>query len=365
MFVLPLPFTYLGAMAIWLVVLFGLFYGLLRYRQSCRKHARHMLLANAGLSVAMLLAAVTAGELGFACFADFSDTFNITNVSKRWLVLHIDSEWNNAQVRDRNPLNKFVGPGQKRIIFVGDSFTAGHGIKNIDNRFTDLIATWLEEKRPGKYVVSNYAEPGLEASMVEGKIKALFKEHYDVNMVVYVYNLNDIEGYAPKTQEELQQINTAEPQNFLLRDTYLLNWLYFRYVQFKFAKGTDYFKSLAQAYEGEPWTGAPDKPGLRAKLTQLRRECAENNVDFRMVIFPFVQSLGKDDPFRNARAKIVDFCKGEKVPVLDLQPILNEHAGEKLEVSRFDAHPNERAHAIAAEAIEKDLLSDLVAPAHP
>ena len=26
---------------------------------------------------------------------------------------------------------------------------------------------------------------------------------------------------------------------------------------------------------------------------------------------------------------------------------------EKLEVSRFDAHPNERAHAIAAEAIEK------------
>jgi lysophospholipase L1-like esterase len=359
MFILPLPFDYLGAMAIWLVVLFGLFYGLLRYRQSCRRKGRRMWLANAGLSVAMLLAAVTAGELGFACFADFSDTFNITNVSKRWLVLHIDSEWNNAQVRDRNPLNKFVGPGQKRIIFVGDSFTAGHGIKNIDDRFTDRIAAWLEEKRPGKYIVSNYAEPGLEASMVEGKIKALFKEHYDVNMVVYVYNLNDIEGYAPKTMEQLQQINTAEPQNFLLRDTYLLNWLYFRYVQFKFAKGTNYFESLAQAYNGEPWNG------LRAKLAQLRRECAENNVDFRMVIFPFVQSLGKDDIFRDARAKIVGFCKSEKVPMLDLQPILNEHTGEKLEVSRFDAHPNERAHAIAAEAIEKYLLSDLVAPAHP
>ena len=48
--------------------------------------------------------------------------------------------------------------------------------------------------------------------------------------------------------------------------------------------------------------------------------------------------------------------------MLDLQPIFSEHTGEKLEVSRFDAHPNERAHAIAAEAIEKDLFSDLVAP---
>ena len=174
-----------------------------------------MWLANAGLSLAMLLAAVTAGELGFACFADFSDTFNITNVSKRWLVLHIDSEWNNEGYRDRNPLNNSFRPGQKRIIFVGDSFTAGHGIKNIDDRFTDRIAKWLEEKKPGKYVVANYSSPGLETSQIEANIKALFKKQYDVNMVVYVYNLNDIEGYAPKTMEQLQQINTAEPQNFL------------------------------------------------------------------------------------------------------------------------------------------------------
>lgn len=359
MFVLPLPYGYLGAMAIWVIVLFAMFYGLLRYRQRCRRNSQRMWPANAGLSLAMLLAVITAAELGFACFADFSDTFNITNVSKRWLVLHIDSEWNNAGVRDRNPLTKFVPPGQKRIVFVGDSFTAGHGIKNIDDRFTDRIAAWLDTKRPGKYAVANYAEPGLEASMIEGKIKALFKEHYDVSMIVYVYNLNDIEGYAPDTQKYLLQINTAEPHNPLLRDTYLLNWLYFRYVQFKYAKGTSYYASLAEAYRSEPWKG------LRDKLAQLCRECAEQKVDFRMVIFPFVQNLGGEDAFRDARSQIVAFCKSQNVPVLDLQPILREHAGENLTVSRFDAHPNERAHAIAAEAIEKDLLSDLVKPSSP
>jgi len=51
--------------------------------------------------------------------------------------------------------------------------------------------------------------------------------------------------------------------------------------------------------------------------------------------------------------------------VLDLEPVLRAHASENLMVSRFDGHPNERAHAIAAEAIEKDLLSELVHPTQP
>ena len=151
---------YLLAMSAWIVTLVAAFYGLLRYRQSCRQKSRRLWPANAGLSLLMLLAAITASELGFACFADFSDTFNITNVSKRWLSIHIDNERNNEGFRDRNPFMKYVSPGQKRIVFLGDSFTAGHGIKKIDDRFTDRIAAWLEEKQPGKYVVANLGEPG-------------------------------------------------------------------------------------------------------------------------------------------------------------------------------------------------------------
>jgi lysophospholipase L1-like esterase len=351
---------YLLSMSVWVIALFAAFYGLLRYRQSCRQKSRRLWPANAGLSLLMLLAAITAGELGFACFADFSDTFNITNVSKRWLAIHIDNERNNEGFRDRNPFQKYVSPGQKRIVFLGDSFTAGHGIKNIDDRFTDRIAAWLEEKRPGKYVVANLGEPGYEVSMIEGLAKALlFKQHDDVSMIVYIYNINDIEGYDPRTQESLGQIYTAEPRNLLFRDTYLLNFLYFRYVQFRYAKGTSYYASLAESYRTTPWEG------LRAKLSQLHRDCVEAHVDFRMVLFPFMQNLGPDYPFREADAKLVAFCKSEKIPVLDLEPVFREHANESLTVSRFDAHPNEQAHAIAADAIEKGLLSDLVSPGHP
>src|SRR5579863_2930126 len=121
-------------MGVWIVILAAAFYGLLRLRQTARRQPRRIWMwsANLGLSLAMLVAVVTAAELGFACFADFSDTFNISNVSKRWLVLHIDNEQNEAGFRDREAFTKFVSPGQKRIVFLGDSFTAGHGIKRID-----------------------------------------------------------------------------------------------------------------------------------------------------------------------------------------------------------------------------------------
>jgi hypothetical protein len=55
-------------------------------------------------------------------------------------------------------------------------------------------------------------------------------------------------------------------------------------------------------------------------------------------------------------AKVVAFCKSEQVPVLDLDPVLTPHVDEGLTVNRFDAHPNERAHALAAEAIRNELL---------
>ncbi len=360
MLVLYLSDGYLIGMAVWLVILAALFFGVLWGRRRQRARGRGLFLTNLGLSLCMLLGVVTAGELAFACFADFSDTFNITNVSKRWLALHIDHERNNEGNRDHEPFTKYVPAGKKRIIFLGDSFTIGHGIKRMDDRFSNRVAEWLNEKAPGQYVVANVGDPGLETSQIESLAAGvMLKMQADVSMFIYVYNLNDIEGYMDLAgQKPLEGIYTAGPQFFLFRDTYLLNWLYFRFRQFQ-GRNNRYFDKLAASYQTEAWDG------LRAKLAQLDRECKQQHVELRMVIFPFLHDLKGPDAFHEARARLADFCKSEKIPLLDLDPIFRQHAGENLMVSRFNAHPNERAHAIAAEAMEQDLLSDLVRPAKP
>ena len=76
--------------------------------------------------------------------------------------------------------------------------------------------------------------------------------------------------------------------------------------------------------------------------------------------FPFLL-LGPNYPFAAARQKIVDpLPRRQKIPVLDLAPVLEPHLAEGLVVNGFDAHPNERAHQLAAEAMERELLPDLM-----
>ncbi len=360
MLVLYLSREYLIGMAIWIVALAVLIATLLRVRRRSHQAPGRMRAVNAGLSLAMLLAAITAGELAFACFADFSDTFSVSNVSKRWMAVHITGEENKDGFRDRNELTTFVPNGKQRIIFLGDSFTAGHGIRRMEDRFTDQVAARFEREQPGKFMVANMARPAYDALMIAKLVQdEVLQKHYDVACCVYVYNLNDVDTFDPHTAAALQTIQNSEPSFFLVRDTYLLNWLYLRSVAFRSQGAESYYENLRRSYESEPWAQ------VRRLLQGLHQRCVEQKVDFRMVIFPFVREVGENYPFRDAHARIVEFCKSEKIPVLDLEPVFRRHAGENLVVSRFDAHPNERAHAIAAEAIEHDLLADFFQPARP
>jgi hypothetical protein len=70
--------------------------------------------------------------------------------------------------------------------------------------------------------------------------------------------------------------------------------------------------------------------------------------------------LGSGYPFLNAHRQIVAWCDAAGVEVLDLEPVFRERAGDDLTVNRFDAHPNEKAHRIAADAICDHLLADLL-----
>jgi len=109
--------------------------------------------------------------------------------------------------------------------------------------------------------------------------------------------------------------------------------------------------------EGEPWQL------MKQKLLDVKDLCRRHESDFRVVVFPFLHNLGPEYPFRHAHRLIDDFCRRADIPVLDLEPVLAAHVRDGLMVSRFDAHPNERAQALVAEAILRDLLADLISQA--
>jgi lysophospholipase L1-like esterase len=327
---------------------------LLKLRRRWGKTAlRRVKWANAGLSLWMFLAALTAVELFFAIVYDQSDSFNMSNVSKHWFARHVRK--NEEGFRDSRPFPKRIPDGMRRVCFIGDSFTFGHGIKDVADRFSDRVGARLEAARPGTFLVSNVGEAGIDVRLATNIVKEAVGHGYQIDVVVYTICLNDIEGYDPNMSDHSQRLGLHAPKFFLFRDTYFLNMLYFRIQQANLPLVRNYYSELAESYRSDPW----DR--MCRKLDELWEICKEQKIDLRIAIFPFLHNLGPEYPFDAAHERIAEYCRKTGVLCLDLKPALLPHIGEGLTVNRFDAHPNERAHALAAEAIEQGLLADLFA----
>ncbi|MSR56116.1 MAG: SGNH/GDSL hydrolase family protein [Planctomycetaceae bacterium] len=353
-FLAGLSLTYLGCVAVWIVAGIAALWGLLSMRHKARRRPVRTRWINAGLSLWFLLAGLTVVELYFAFLYDQSDSFNMTNVSKRWFKRHVQT--NADGWRDVHPLSKTGPQGVHRLWFTGDSFTFGHGIKNPADRFSDRVAVALEAQQPGRFAVSNVAEAGINIAQVDNIMRVHLKAGYRFDTLVYVICLNDIEPYVDETGERYKQLGRHAPQFFLFRESYFFNLLWYRFKLAAQPEARNYFSDLADAYHGKP---------LRQflnTLDDLQRLCRANDVDLRVAIFPFLHNLGPDYPFAAAHREIAEHCRRKKIRVLDLAPVLEPHLAEGLTVNRFDAHPNERAHQLAADAIIGKLLEDLVEP---
>lgn len=346
--------SWLAGMAVWLPALGIALPVALKLRAQRRRRQQSPGLLNFTLAVWAFAAGLTVIECYFALWYDATDSFNLSNVSQKWLARH---DRRNAQgFRDAQPFHCELPAGRKRVVFLGDSFTFGYGVKDAADRFSDRVGAALNRIEPGTWVTANLALPGLEAhDMVNQLRTAIIKPGCRADVVVYTVCLNDVLSYHEGDREEYDRLNSFKPRFFLFRDTYFFNLLYIRVQMLRHTELRDYYATLREHYEGPAWER------MKRSLDDLRELCAESKIDLRVAIFPFLHNLGPEYPFASAHQTLADYFRSQGVPVLDLRPVLEPHVAAGLTVSRFDAHPNERAHQLAADAMMKELLSDLSA----
>ncbi len=345
-----LPLEYLLGMGAWLAALGIAAWMLLRWRQSRRRAKRSLRGPHVGLAVWMVLVALTAPELLCALFYDATDSFSQTNVSRRWFERHVNP--NRAGYRDDRELPQSRLSHRKYVAFAGDSFTFGHGVRNVGDRFSDRVGRELKNEN---VVAFNVALPGVDIRQLVNALLLDFDQNsVPIDVLVYTFVPNDIEYLDERTAAFYQQRAGRDPAFFLWKNTYFYNLLYHRVMNWMGSKSNDYYGYLTASYEdGEPWDQ------FATKLKQLDGWCLARKAKLQVVIFPFLTSLGEHDRFLPAYAKMREHCREHNIPCVDLTPIMTAHQREGLVVSRFDAHPNERAHALAAEAIApavRDLL---------
>lgn len=274
---------------------------------------------------------------------DQSDSFGVTRVSNRWFNRYY--HFNNLDIRDNIEYINKKG-AQPRFTFSGDSFTTGHGIKNVDNRFGNII----RKTKNNEWEIHLFAKNGLETRGEFETLKNAVNLGYEVDNVVLVYCLNDISDLVPnwkKTLHEMYQEN--KKQGFLLKHSFFINTIYYRLKMGSNPKFSNYYNFVSGAYNSTLWNFQKNR------IEMINNYVKDRGGAFHVIIFPFLHSIKTGYPYEGIHNKLGKFFQEKNIPYLDLLGTFKKHLNENLSVNKFDAHPNEFSHSLAA----KDILNFL------
>ncbi len=293
----------------------------------------------------MLSLILLGAETWFRYLRDTTDSFGNTVACERWYERHF--HLNDGGFRDDVEYRTKIGAGRRRLTILGDSFAAGHGISDVGDRFANLI----RRDRPGLEVHA-LAVPGSETGAHIQILLGAMRSGYEVDTVVLAYCLNDISDLIPGLGEEyMEAVRGMADKSPFLRHSYFLDFVDSRIRIQRFPIMRNYFGYVRDAYQGPIWVKQENR------LTALRRLVEQRGGRFGLLVFPFFDRLDPY-PLLEAHQALRVFAAREKIPCLDLLPTYLAHRDEDLVVNAFDAHPNERAHAIAATEILR-FLRDL------
>jgi hypothetical protein len=311
--------------------------GLRRRGQSARWY--EVVAGNALLLFALVGLLCFGGEFYYRFFYDTTDSFAYSKVTLRWFERYWVRNQNGLRDNIHYPLEK--QPGRRRVTFIGDSFTAGHGIKSVEDRFANL----LRRENPG-WEVHAMAMPGYDTGAELRLLEQLLERGYELDLVVLVYCLNDLSDIVPRQQEALRQIGMqSRNRPWLVRTSYFFDVLSYRLSLRRNPNMLGYYELLQEAYRGPLWQTQ------KCRLLALRDLVGNHGGRFAVVTFPFFHTLGPNYAYESEHQQLQAFWAESGTPHLDLLPIYRPFETEQLIVSPFDAHPNEKAHALAASAI--------------
>ncbi|MCA9037775.1 MAG: hypothetical protein KDA91_21740 [Planctomycetaceae bacterium] len=304
---------------------------------------RNLLLGN--FVVFMFLSSIVlfSGEIYYRFFVDTTDSFSLSKVSARWFSRHFVR--NMAGFRDSVHYLPETTPGQRRVSFLGDSFTAGQGITDVDQRFANL----LRKMRPGDEV-HVLADCGWDTQKELDLVRFLPQSGYQTDVVVLVYCLNDVSDLMDTWQEELARVYQARP-GLIVSSSYLLDTLRSRWVMWQHPKLQKYYQSVTGIYtaESEEWRRQ------QRRLDGIREAVEDSGGRLLVVTFPFVHCLGNYE-FQNAHDLVGEYWKDSGVDHLDLLPVFQseweKNPTAEWTVNSRDAHPGIYAHQVAAREID-------------
>ncbi len=275
-----------------------------------------------------------------------TDGYGFTAMNYWWYQNFYYPYKNSLGYRDYEP--KPDAPGLTRIAIVGDSFTAGHGISNIDDTFPQV----LEKELGDNYDVNTVAQSGWDTDAEVGYLGA----YYDnikprlPQVVVLSYYLNDVDyilfrdpATNPNSVFAFQDLNT--PVGWFVLNFFVPNYIYYNIAQFTSPqKNTNFTDILIRAHlDDKVWN---EQQGNLQKFYQWT---IDHNAKLIILLWPQLAAIKESQP---ALQRVRDFFKDKpNVQIADISTVLEGKPTLDLLVNRFDSHPSIEANKLAADML--------------
>lgn len=254
-----------------------------------------------------------------------------------------------------------------RIIFLGDSYTFGWGLKD-EETYPQKICNELSKTMTNniQFECLNFAIPGnniFNSYHIFMNIALKFKP----DIVIFGQNINDVECNMLQYDSIKKQICMNEriadlfdgaPYNFKFEDDVLGFSYFYRLISFlifsqRNTKETiEYYKEL---YTEKNW----DFFNININsLIKLKIACELEDIYFLVLLFPIFYNLKDDYPFKNIHFFLREIYIKNNVSFIDFYEHFKDIDDYKLWVHPQDKHPNSLATSIISAKTVEFLLKN-------
>lgn len=308
------------------------YYGVIKNDKSNKIVAN---IATLGIMVVWLVGLL---EITFM-FISQSHEGDLSKASQIWFAKY----WRPITAEGYRDFPKTNAEKKKKVLVLGDSFAAGHGLENTEDRFSDQ----LEQKLGAdKYAVYNL---GVSGSDTRDEFQRLQKFPVKPEVLVLEYFPNDIEKAARDAKLTLAQFQpyddiTIPGAGSLVMRFYFPNYLYWQFPHMPPASITDF---VQKSYTDTTILN----PHLR-DLQKIVDYARQHNAPMYVVMVPFLQNVEKSNGYTKP---IEDFFINQKIPVVRLSDHLGSIPPKERIVGKNDGHASAKVNALIADLLYKQI----------
>ncbi|MEK6643602.1 MAG: SGNH/GDSL hydrolase family protein [Planctomycetota bacterium] len=236
-------------------------------------------------------------------------------------------------------------PDVWRVVCLGDSFTFGEGVQEVDT-YPVCMEALLAGSVPGKRVQVINAGVQAQGTVDELNWFRIGPWQFQPDVVTLGFVLNDA---TPRL--ETMRHHTEWTEGFRLswlgRVSKLSEWV--ERVRWSRGQAREFLATTRASFASADWEAC------KRALSDFADESRRRPFRFVVVIFPVLTQLDASYPFADLHGLVRSACVERKIECIDLLDDYRGLAPESLWVHPTDQHPNERANAIAARRIAERL----------